>query len=441
MSLRLRLVVFIGVALTVLWGASAAWMWRDVSHDVQRWLDARLAMSAHMVAGLLDRQLAFETGGSKKGIADKLVTVPANQGMACQIRSMHGEVIAATRSAPTSLTTDMTPGYGTRVIDGAAWRTFTLQTNGLSITTADRVSGRDMLRQQIALTVGIPFLIAVIGGLLVLWLGTARGLRPLRHLRQAVSRRGPDALDPIRTRHLPRELLPLVETLNQLLQRTQLAMQRERHFTNDAAHELRTPLTAVRTHLQVARMTLGRQASTALADAEAGALRMQSTLEQLLLLARVEGQLPFNDNDRIDASTVLNRAVADSGEVATARVIRQVEGGDVELAVAPQLAVIALRNLIENALQCTSGDTLVRVDIRYITNHVVFCVVDEGPGLSSKDAAQATQRFWRTGKQPGSGLGLTIVDAIARRYGGQLALSSLHPGLEACLTLPARKQE
>src|SRR5699024_6843070 len=158
MSLRLRLVAIIGLALTVLWGASAAWMWRDVTHDLQRMLDDRLAMSAHMVAGLLSQQLAFESGRNT-AMADQLITVPASQGIACQIRSMRGEVIAATQSAPATLSSTTRPGYHTRMIDGQAWRTFTLQTSGVSITTADRIAGREMLRYQIALTAGIPFLI------------------------------------------------------------------------------------------------------------------------------------------------------------------------------------------------------------------------------------------------------------------------------------------
>lgn len=435
MSLRLRLLFTIGIALTLLWGASAAWMWRDVTHDLQRMLDQRLAMSAQMVAGLLSRRLAFEAG-SDQSVVDRLVTVPAGQGMACQIRSMRGEIIAATHGAPASLSAAVTPGYHTRTIDGTAWRTYTLQANGLSITTADRVSGRQMLRQQIALAAGLPFLIAAIGGLLALWLGTTRGLRPLRRLRRDLSRRGPDALDPLTIEHLPRELRPLVETLNRFLHRTHQAMQRERHFTNDAAHELRTPLTAISTHLQVARMTSGTAAETALADAETGVERMRSTLEQLLLLARVEGRLPFEEKRVIDAATVLDSAIADSGAAAAERVVRQVEDGTVMVNVASSLAVVALRNLIDNALRYSPDDAPFTVKVASDSHTVYFKVTDQGPGLADDDTAQAKRRFWRSGGQHGSGLGLTIADAVASRYGGRLVLSNLDVGFEARLELP-----
>lgn len=439
MSLRLRLVIFIGLALTLLWIATATWMWRDVTHDLQRMLDDRLAMSAHMVAGLISRQqISTRSNGNAdtSAMADALVTVPASQGMACQIRSMRGEVIAATRGAPAVLSGNVTQGYHTRVINDTPWRTFTLQVDGLSITTADRVAGREKLRHGIALTASIPFLIAAIGGLLALWLGVTRGLRPVRHLRNAVSRRGPDALDPLDTTALPRELRPLVETLNHLLHRTQQAMQRERHFTNDAAHELRTPLTAISTHLQVARMTSGAAAEVALADAEAGVVHLQTTLEQLLLLARVEGRLPFDENEGVDATAVLSRAIADSGVGAESRLVCHVQNGGLSIAVATSLAVVALRNLIENALRHAPGDTPIHIHIDSNGSAVVFRVIDQGPGLGDNVTTQAVQRFWRTGAQHGSGLGLTIVDAIARRYGGRLLLTNRKPGLEATLELP-----
>ncbi|HLQ84571.1 MAG TPA: ATP-binding protein [Salinisphaeraceae bacterium] len=437
MSLRLRLVISIGVALTLLWSASAIWLWRDVSQDLQNMLDDRLAMSANMVAGLLKRQLAFESSSGGRDFSNALLSVPASQGMACQVRSMRGDVIAATDGAPAQLGGTMAaPGFHTQVVDGNVWRTYTLQASGVSITTADRMSGRDLLRRQIALTVGMPFLIAAVGGLLLLWLGTTRGLRPLRRLRRELAQRSPDALDPLATTRLPLELKPLIETLNQLLGRTQHAMQRERHFTNDAAHELRTPLTAISTHLQVARMTSGSTAETALADAAAGVARMQSTLEQLLLLARVEGRLPFDERDSIDAATTVVRAIADCNDAGASRIIKTVRDGEARLAVASALAVVALRNLIDNALRYAPADSMVTVAATSDETSVCFRVSDQGPGLPPAEAAQATQRFWRSGRQHGSGLGLTIVAAIAERYGGSLELSNLEPGLEVCLRLP-----
>ena len=83
-------------------------------------------------------------------------------------------------------------------------------------------------------------------------------------------------------------------------------------LTDDAAHELRSPLTAIKTHLQVASMTEGAPARQALAQAEAGTDRLHQTLEQLLLLARVEGRLPFDETLQYSAAQVAKMAISDA---------------------------------------------------------------------------------------------------------------------------------
>src|SRR3546814_11449004 len=105
------------------------------------------------------------------------------------------------------------------------------------------------------------------------------------------------------------ELRPLVESLNHLLQRVSDAVSRERSFTNHAAHELRTPLTAIDTHLQVARLTGGDDSRRALADAGEGVQRMRATLDPLLMLATVEGRLPFDDGPWTTTAAAVGRAV------------------------------------------------------------------------------------------------------------------------------------
>src|SRR5690606_34744274 len=89
-------------------------------------------------------------------------------------------------------------------------------------------------------------------------------------------------------------LQPLVETIHHLLERVQGAIARERRFTDDAGHELRTPLTAIKTHLQVARLATSRPhqeetVTASLIQADQGVKRLQDTLDQLLLLARLDG--------------------------------------------------------------------------------------------------------------------------------------------------------
>ncbi|MEN1929430.1 ATP-binding protein [Luteimonas sp. MJ250] len=439
MSLRLRLVLTIGIALAVLWSGAAVWMLRDLDRHLQQTLDERLSMSARMVSGLLAQSPIGEGDAPAMSVRDA-VTVPGSRGMACQIRSLRGEVVAVTRGAPALAMSAAAPGYRTQAVDGVEWRTYTLQSDGYSITTADSLDERLSLRRGIALAAGLPFLIAAVGGLLALWIGASRGLAPLEQLRRTLAQREPDSIAPVEVRSPPTELRPLINGLNRLLQRIGQAMQRERSFTNDAAHELRTPLTAIDTHLQVARLTTGAEAQQALADADEGVRRMRSTLDQLLMLARVEGRLPFDEGDLIDADEVVGRAIEANAANALGRLVRSGTGGASLPDVPPALAVAALRNLIDNALRYSPTGSSVEVVTHSDGTSVRFRVIDQGRGLDPGDAEHAMQRFWRGQGGGGSGLGLAIVDAIATRYGGQVTLKSGEAnGAVAELVLPLRQ--
>ncbi|WP_272953932.1 ATP-binding protein [Stenotrophomonas acidaminiphila] len=436
MSLRLRLLLAIGLSVAVLWTGAALWMLRDLDRSLQRTLDDRLAMSARMVAGLVAQS---GTGIGSPISAQGALMVPGSHGMACQIRSLRGEIVATTRSAAGAPIAVRAPGYRTAVVDGHAWRTYTLRTAAFDITTADRLDERGLLRRRIALAAGVPFLLAALGGLAALWFGAGRALAPLAGLRRTLASRPPDATEPIDGGRLPSELRPLIDALNGLLDRMGQALQRERSFTNDAAHELRTPLTIVDTHLQVARMTAAEATQQPLADAASGVARLRGTLEQLLMLARVEGRVSFDDGTRITAVEAVDRAIAAVGDGAQ-RVKVTAPPDPVLLALPPQLAVVALRNLVENALRYSPAGTTVDIAIESAAGQIRFVVTDHGAGMDVEELRSATRRFWRARTDtPGTGLGLTLVDAIASRFGGSLELTSATPqGLSATLVLPRR---
>jgi signal transduction histidine kinase len=271
---------------------------------------------------------------------------------------------------------------------------------------------------------------------MMLWIGVRSGLVPLERLRQALASRAPDTLTPIADAPMPRELQPLVNTLNQLLERLRVTLSRERRFISDAAHELRTPLTAIKTHLQVARITCDEEAETALDYAEEGAARLQHTLEQLLTLSQVEGPFSWDDGRIAHADEVARLAIRDAAPGAPERIVLDSDGHPTELTLPQALAVTALRNLLDNALH-SPAEHSVRLEVRSSQEEVCFRVCDRGPGLGTEELDLVTQRFWRRGAGRGSGLGLSIVTAITERFGGSLELMQCPGGgLEARLTLP-----
>lgn len=444
-SLRARLLVGIGASLLVLWALVAVWMFAGLRTQLRSALDDRLAASARMVAGLVSQlpaQPALAPGG-----AAHLLDVIGRDGVACEVSLMRGEVSVGTlaRTAGSPRLDDAAPGYGTRTFGGKQWRTYVLQTGSLRIATADRLDVRAGLLRETALAAALPFGVALVGSLAILWFAIGSGLAPLERVRQTLERRRPHDDEPLPPMPVPRELEPLVGTIGELLQRVRAAIARERRFTDDAAHELRTPLTAIKTHLQVLGLAaksapLPQEAGEALAHAGQGVQRMQRTLEQLLLLARLDGQVEDQEAAHSDALDAALQAVREAQTAAgvTGRVRINGACGGVGVAAPESLLVSALRNLLENALRAAPHDAVV-LRIECGPREVVFSVLDEGPGLNSEDCAKAIERFWRRGRPgQGSGLGLAIVHSIAQRFGGSLTLRPRTPrGLEARLCLPA----
>jgi two-component system sensor histidine kinase QseC len=437
MSLRLRLLLMIGVSLSLLWGGVALWMLRDLDQEMRRTLDQRLAMSARMVAGLMSQNPAAWDGSTGKAGLSTLTMPPTEKGLACRVSSLRGEVLARTPGATSEAIVTTAPGFADPEINGERWRSYTVETDGLRVTTADRVAERNMLQRDVLLATAVPFIVALIGSLMVLWLGVKSGLLPLERLRQALASRAPDALTPIPEAPMSRDLLPLVHSLNQLLERMSVTIHRERRFTSDAAHELRTPLTAIKIHLQVARITQGKEAEAALDYAEEGVARLQHTLAQLLTLSQVEGPFSWEDGRIALSDEVARLALRDAAPDAPERITLDSDGSLAELALPQALAVTALRNLLDNALRHSPAEHGVRLKLQASGKAVCFSVCDRGPGLGADDLARVTHRFWRRGSGRGSGLGLSIVAAIAERFGGALELSQRPGGgLEAKLTLP-----
>ena len=239
MSLRWRAVLIAGIALIVPWALAAAWMMHGVRTNLDHALDERLAMSAHMVSGLLARA-ALSPNVPQPDWAD-VIRVSGQNGIACEIRTEQGAVLAQTDTSPGAMGHALPVGYSTRDVDGKLWRIYLLQNKrGYQIITADRIDKRDVLTTQMLRAASIPFLIAVIGGLVALWIGIDRGLSPLKALRQTLRDKRTDDTSPIDAGNAPAELQPVIGALNGLLGRLAQALAHQRAFTDAAAHELRT---------------------------------------------------------------------------------------------------------------------------------------------------------------------------------------------------------
>lgn len=444
MSLRLRAVLIAGISLILLWGAAAAWMMQGVRSDLDRTLDGRLAMSARMVAGLLERG-ALKPGLPSADFTDAL-RVDAGAAISCVIRGLHGQVLAQTTGSPQISAGPVPTGFSLHEDQGSQWRIYVLNAGGYQITTADRVDQRNVLVSELLRAVGVPFLIAVLGGLAALWIGIGRGLAPLQNLCMQLRAKQTDDTTPIAVTHSPSELRPVLDAMNGLLGRLAQALASQRAFTDAAAHELRTPLTVIDTHLQVVHVTDGAERQASLRSAEEGVQRLRHTLDQMMTLARTEASTNIHQAGCASVLSAVHHVLSQRDEHARSRLALHVVGTDQETAVPQSMLETAVRNLVENALRYSDIDKPVDVTVTFdpSSQYCHIAVADRGPGLTAEQAPQIGQRFWRGDqgrkKSDGAGLGISIVHAIAGRFGGKLQLKPREGGgLVAELSLPCDK--
>jgi two-component system OmpR family sensor kinase len=206
---------------------------------------------------------------------------------------------------------------------------------------------------------------------------------------------------------------------------------RLRRFVADASHELRTPLTSIRGYAELFRRGAAanpRDLATAMRRIEEEAARMGVLVDDLLLLARLDQGRPL-ERDPVDLVTVVEDAVHDARAVEPDRPIGFEPDGPLVVAGDDARLRQVVANLLGNVRVHTPTDTPVEVRLARDDGHAVLEVADEGPGLPQDAAAHAFERFYRADPSRargsgGVGLGLSIVDAIARAHGGRAEVES-----------------
>ena len=158
-------------------------------------------------------------------------------------------------------------------------------------------------------------------------------------------------------------------------------------------------------------------------QAEAGVERLTKTLEQLLLLVRMESEEIVSGNgDPTFVGEALETAMAETGCRDRCHWNEPVDRLRVELPSA--LLIIALRNLLENAMRHGAPSTLIKIEAQHMNGMAVIDIVNQGEIIPSDKLARLTERFHRGTHPQGSGLGLSIVQTLAERAGGSITLDS-----------------
>ncbi len=430
-SLRRRLMAAILAASAVLWLASLGTLTAIAWQETGEVFDDALEESGYMLMaattdlearGLLARQGPLE--------GDEVRRVD----MQYQI-VVGGEVVQRTAGAPGRPFVgafDDDHGFVDLLVDGDRWRVFVVRDEArrFEVQVGQRTEKRFDILEELADALWLPVLGFLLLLALVVWWLTGRVLAPLERTARAIAAKTPDDLARVDAQGQPRELLPIVTALNEVLGRLDSALQAERRFTADAAHELRTPLAGLHMHVQL----LQRQHPELAAPFQklrADIGRVTALVDSLLTLARLDplARAQLTEQE-VALGPLFETLRAEHADEAARRGIALALRCEIEtLRADPQMLGIVLRNLVGNALRYCPAGSRVEVEASCHAGRGRIAVRDDGPGVDEASRRRLTERFFRVlgTEEGGSGLGLSIVRRIADLHGVELAFG---PGLD-----------
>lgn len=397
-------------------------------HEADELFDAQLAESARV---LLD-QASIEITEAPSVVSDSdYPTLEYERKIAFQIRDKDGNLLLRSATTPTRVLSEHSEGFSDSLIDGRRWRVFSHWNSDhtLQIQVGQLHQIRNELAGKIAISLLVPFLLAIPLVAPLIWFSVEGGLRPVNLISVEVRQRAVENLKPIIIKDIPDEVRPLIDSINTLLARLEYSFENERRFTADAAHELRTPLAALKTQAQVAmRASENEQRRKALEQVISGVDRATHLVQQLLTLARLDPQFAQVGDSKFDLHQVVVGVLTDLAPEALAKEIELTFEEDMRPEVKGDAEMIGIltSNLVRNAIRYTPEKGRVEVRIAENDDAAWLHVIDNGPGIDPAERANVFERFYRTlgNRASGSGLGLSIVRRIADLHHAEVTLDS-----------------
>ena len=437
-SLRARLLLVLIASTSAIWMCGFAWIYVNSQREIQNLLDRRLMEAARMVLSLA-APAAAAGGQNLPMMVSGTEPEPDSNArpefggsyehrLSCQVWSFDGRLVGRSENAPKSRLTDRAEGFSDPVVDGEVYRVYAAEdpVKGVRVLVGDNLGQRQGLVHDLLSGLLVPAAVILPLIAVLIWISVRQGLQPLQRATESLSVRGAENLTPLDVGRSPSEIRPLINALNGLFQKVVAARENERSFLAYAAHEMRTPLAGLKTQAQVAvKATDPGMREAALSQVLKGVDRTSRLVRQLLAMSRLDASAHRHADHWIDLEAALSDVTMNIGrELDPGRVALGASVRGRSLAADRTLFDLAVRNLLENALQLSPGNAMVRVSVTCDDREAKVCVEDNGPGIPDDELERVRQRFYRgRHKSPaGSGLGLAIVSAALDRAGAELRL-------------------
>ncbi|PDT21220.1 sensor histidine kinase [Rhizobium hidalgonense] len=448
-KLFLRIAPVVLVTILVI----GAFAFNSATREINNIYDAQLINDANVLWGLLHNRLRHSPERTPQQIDDIDFSMDNQLAFnedaddyadAHMFRAwVNGKIMFYSSTAFLSDVPYQKAGFTDLSYRGENWRVYSLPipASGIVMEVGEKTSLRYTLVSNILLNLVFPLLVLVpVIGCLI-WLGINNGLRTIYGLVHQIRTRSPDDLSAIAVEGLPRDLLPLGRSINQLLEKLGRSLTLERRFSDLAAHQLRTPQASVKLLLQMLASTDDQQEQKAIiSDLVTSNNRATHLIEQLLRLARVSHH-PLNPMP-VPLYHMIASTVADFGNIINSRNLDvSLEGPEsAEIRTDESLLQMMVSNLLDNAIKYTPVGGIIEVILSSQGEFWLVSISDSGPGIAPVDREAVFKRFYRldTLHAEGAGLGLAIVADTAERLSVSIALSTppWGNGLRVELRLP-----
>ncbi|MEP3844477.1 MAG: sensor histidine kinase [Paracoccaceae bacterium] len=272
---------------------------------------------------------------------------------------------------------------------------------------------------------------------LSLW-ATSLTMGQLNKLTTSVTRRGPQDLTPFQ-KAVPREMAPLVKSLNSLMGRLDQSLKQSEDFIAEAAHRVRTPLATVRSYAEATLQRVHKEENREAMRSMVRAIDESSRAAgQLLDHAMITFRADHLEREGIDLVELVRDLVSRLSPIADMKDLSLSVRGEVAVPVAGDAILIqsAIRNLIDNAMKYGPAESDIAISVS-ANPHPQVTVCDHGPGFPTDEIDKLVGRFKRGQNAEGtigSGLGLTIAQDVAMAHGGAIVLSNQAEG-GACVSI------
>jgi signal transduction histidine kinase len=323
-------------------------------------------------------------------------------------------------------------------------RTFLLR-GGLHLLVGRDVRDLEATRRLILNALGGGLLITAA---LALGIGLLMSSRVVGRI-EAINQTGREIMEGDLSRRVPTDgsgddFDQLASNLNRMLERIEELIGAVRQVSDNIAHDLRTPLTRLRTRLELARSDDPEQARETVDQAIGDAEELLATFNALLRIARIESGSRRSAVTDLDLSELV-RDVGDLYEPLAAdkgQTLNIETGGALTIRGDRDLLFQAVANLVDNAIKYSPEGGRIRLSARDREGKAEVAVSDMGPGIPLELREKVFQRFFRTDDSrstPGSGLGLSLVRAVADLHGAKIELGDSGPGLRAVLCFDRKR--